>query len=314
MYGFDVKSASDYLVKLGYLKSSQVSKNTSGYVLYDNAMIEAVKSYEKDKGFTVDGQISKTTGISLVTDAVSYHELGSRDLTVGMSGTDVAQMKNLLIEKFGAVLQDGENDFEETNISSSVSDQMQKDAIIAVVLATICMLIYIWLRFKNLRFAGSAVIALIHDVLVVLGFYAVSRTTVGTTFIACMLTIVGYSINATIVIFDRIRENLAEKANARDVDLKQVVNDSITQTLTRSIYTSFTTFVMVAVLYVLGVASIREFALPIMVGIIAGGYSSVFITGSLWYMLSKNKYGKKTDDKATEKKADNKKAAKKKTK
>lgn len=215
-------------------------------------------------------------------------------------------MKNLLIEKFGAVLQDGENDFEETNISSSVSDQMQKDAIIAVVLATICMLIYIWLRFKNLKFAGSAVIALLHDVLVVLGFYAVSRTTVGTTFIACMLTIVGYSINATIVIFDRIRENLAEKANARDVDLKQVVNDSITQTLTRSIYTSFTTFVMVAVLYVLGVASIREFALPIMVGIIAGGYSSVFITGSLWYMLSKNKYGKKTDD--------NKNAAKKKTK
>ena len=216
------------------------------------------------------------------------------------------EMKNLLIEKFGAVLQDGENDFEETNISSSVSDQMQKDAIIAVVLATICMLIYIWLRFKNLKFAGSAVIALLHDVLVVLGFYAVSRTTVGTTFIACMLTIVGYSINATIVIFDRIRENLAEKANARDVDLKQVVNDSITQTLTRSIYTSFTTFVMVAVLYVLGVASIREFALPIMVGIIAGGYSSVFITGSLWYMLSKNKYGKKTDD--------NKNAAKKKTK
>lgn len=99
MYGSDVKTASDYLVKLGYLKSSQVSKNTSGYVVYNEAMIDAVKAYEKDKGITVDGQISKTTGISLVSDAASYHELGSRDLTVGMSGTDVAQMKNLLIDK-----------------------------------------------------------------------------------------------------------------------------------------------------------------------------------------------------------------------
>lgn len=199
------------------------------------------------------------------------------------------EVKQTLINDFGAVLQDGENDFEENNISSSVSEQMQRDAVIAVVLATICMLIYIWFRFKNLKFASSAVIALIHDVLIVLGFYAVSRTTVGTTFIACMLTIVGYSINATIVIFDRIRENLADKADKK-VDLKEVVNASITQTLTRSIYTSFTTFVMVAVLFVLGVASVKEFALPIMVGIIAGGYSSVFITGALWYAMSKKKY------------------------
>lgn len=199
------------------------------------------------------------------------------------------EVKNTLIDEFGAVLQDGENSFEENNISSSVSDQMQRDAVIAVVLATICMLIYIWFRFKNLKFASSAVIALIHDVLIVLGFYAASRTTVGTTFIACMLTIVGYSINATIVIFDRIRENLADKDDKK-VDLKEVVNSSITQTLTRSIYTSFTTFVMVAALFVLGVTSVKEFALPIMVGIIAGGYSSVFITGALWYVMSKKKY------------------------
>lgn len=203
------------------------------------------------------------------------------------------ELKELLIEDFGAVLEDGSSDFEETNISSSVSDQMQKDAVIAVILATLCMLIYIWFRFKDIKFAGSAVLALIHDVVVVLGFYALSRTTVGTTFIACMLTIVGYSINATIVIFDRIRESLAEKANPRSVDLQEVVNKSITQTLTRSIYTSFTTFIMVAVLFVLGVASIREFAAPIMVGIIVGGYSSVFITGALWYVMSKRKYSEK---------------------
>lgn len=169
-------------------------------------------------------------------------------------------------------------------ISSTISSEMQRDAIISVIIATICMLVYIWFRFKDIRFAGSAVLALLHDVLVVLAFYAVAKISVGNTFIACMLTIVGYSINATIVIFDRIRENLTEM---RKADLAEVVNTSITQTLTRSIYTSFTTFIMVAVLYILGVSSIREFALPLMVGIVCGAYSSVCITGALWWVMKK---------------------------
>ncbi|MBQ5675818.1 MAG: protein translocase subunit SecF, partial [Lachnospiraceae bacterium] len=169
-------------------------------------------------------------------------------------------------------------------ISSTISSEMQRDAIISVIIATICMLIYIWFRFKDIRFAGSAVLALLHDVLVVLAFYAVAKISVGNTFIACMLTIVGYSINATIVIFDRIRENMTEM---RKADLEEIVNTSITQTLTRSIYTSFTTFIMVAVLYILGVSSIREFALPLMVGIVCGAYSSVCITGALWWVMKK---------------------------
>ncbi len=145
------------------------------------------------------------------------------------------------------------------------------------------MLLYIWFRFKDIRFGASAVIALIHDVLVVLAFYAVTRVSVGSTFIACMLTIVGYSINATIVIFDRIRENM--KSMTRKDDLQELVNHSITQTLSRSIFTSLTTFIMVAALYVFGVSSIREFALPLMAGILCGTYSSVCITGALWYVL-----------------------------
>lgn len=169
------------------------------------------------------------------------------------------------------------------NISSTVSSEMRQDAIVAVLIATICMLIYIWFRFKDIRFAGSAVAALLHDVLIVLAFYAAARVSVGNTFIACMLTIVGYSINATIVIFDRIREEM--KLKKRNEELSDIVNKSITQTLTRSIYTSFTTFAMVAVLYVLGVSSIKEFALPLMVGIICGAYSSVCITGALWYVM-----------------------------
>ena len=151
------------------------------------------------------------------------------------------------------------------------------------------MLIYIWFRFKDIRFAGSAVLALMHDVLIVFACYAIVRISVGSTFIACMLTIVGYSINATIVIFDRIRENLK---GMKQASLEDVVNTSITETLTRSIYTSFTTFVMVAVLYVLGVATIKEFSLPLIVGVVAGGYSSVCITGALWYLLKKHSAGK----------------------
>ena len=169
------------------------------------------------------------------------------------------------------------------SISSTVSSEMRSDAIVAVIIAAICMLIYIWFRFKDIRFAASAVLALLHDVLVVLAFYAVSRISVGNTFIACMLTILGYSINATIVIFDRIRENL--KTMAKNDTVENVVNASITQTLTRSIYTSFTTFATIAVLYIMGVSAIQEFALPLIVGIIAGAYSSVCITGALWYVM-----------------------------
>jgi len=169
------------------------------------------------------------------------------------------------------------------SISGAISSEVKNDAVVAVIIATICMLIYIWIRFKDVRFATSAVVALLHDVLVVLAFYAAARVSVGNTFIACMLTIVGYSINATIVIFDRVRENLGEMK--KKDSLEDIVNISITQTLTRSIYTSLTTFIMVAVLYVLGVASIKEFALPLMVGIVCGAYSSVCITGALWYLM-----------------------------
>ncbi len=191
------------------------------------------------------------------------------------------KLENALIDNFGVE----QEDITSESISSTVSSEMRADAVKAVIVATVLMLLYIWFRFKDIRFASSAVIALLHDVLVVLAFYAVARVSVGNTFIACMLTIVGYSINATIVIFDRIRENLA--GAGKKFDLETLVNASITQTLTRSIYTSLTTFIMVFLLFIMGVSSIREFALPLMVGIICGGYSSVCITGALWYVMKK---------------------------
>ena len=200
------------------------------------------------------------------------------------------------------------------SISGAVSQEMKQDAFVAVVIATICMLIYIWFRFKNIRFAASSVLALIHDVLVVIACYAAFKWPVGSTFIACILTIVGYSINATIVIFDRVRENLKEKRH--DQTIEEIVNLSITQTFTRSVNTFLTTFVMVLVLYIMGVSSIREFALPLMVGIVCGTYSSVCLAGSLWFEMNRRREkalaAAKEEARAREKEAKEKKKNKKK--
>ena len=247
-------------------------------------MSEALSIQEIDE--TVKPVVSEVIG----SNEIQAQKVdGSNDVIVKTKTLDLATREALcqaLAEKFGV----DENDIAMENISAAISSEMRSDAITAVLLAALFMLLYIWFRFKDIRFATSAVAALLHDVLVVLAFYAVARLSVGSNFIACMLTIVGYSINATIVIFDRIRENLA--VAGRKTDLQELVNRSITQTLSRSVNTSVTTFITVAVLYVLGVASIREFALPLMVGIVCGAYSSVCITGALWYVM-KTKLGKK---------------------
>lgn len=194
-------------------------------------------------------------------------------------------------EEFEKVMQDNfgveEGKITAESISGAVSQEMKQDAIVAVVIATVCMLIYIWFRFKNIRFAASSVLALVHDVLVVIACYAAFKWPVGSTFIACILTIVGYSINATIVIFDRVRENLKERKH--DQSMEEILNQSITQTFTRSVNTSLTTFVMVLILYIMGVSSIREFALPLMVGIVCGTYSSVCLAGSLWFEMNRRR-------------------------
>ena len=184
-----------------------------------------------------------------------------------------------LQDRFGV---DKDNITSET-ISSTISSEMKTAAFNAVIVALALMLAYIWFRFKDARFGASSVICLAHDCLVVLAAYALIRISVGSTFIACMLTIVGYSINATIVVFDRVRENLAFRKSG--TGLEEVVNTSVSQTLSRSIFTSLTTFFMVLALYIFGVASVKEFALPLMVGIIAGCWSSVCIAGPLWHLL-----------------------------
>ncbi len=193
-------------------------------------------------------------------------------------------MTNMLKADFG-VAEDG---IQMQNISATIGQEMRRDALVSVAVATLCMLLYIWFRFRNLTFAAASVFTLLHDVFVVILAYLLFNWTVGTTFIACMLTIVGYSINATIVIFDRVRENLALDSNKK-LGLKDIFNLSINQTMTRSIFTSLTTLIMVVVLAIIGVSAIRDFALPLIVGVLCGGFSSVCIAGGLAHLMMRKK-------------------------
>lgn len=187
-------------------------------------------------------------------------------------------LETALIDKYTITAED----IQSYSISGTISGEMRRDAILAVLIAAAGMLVYITIRFHDYRYGLAAVIALLHDVLIVFAVYSVLFIPINNSFIAAMLTIVGYSINDTIVLFDRVRENQAVMKRG---DFKGLVNRSISQTLNRSINTSLTTFIMVFVLNIFGVASIREFALPLMVGILSGTYSSIFIASPLWYLF-----------------------------
>ena len=231
---------------------------------------DVIPEMEKIAGSAVQPQpVQNSTDVVFKTNAL---DITKRDA-----------IEEMLLDKYGV---QNEQIVMET-IGGTISRETTVKTFASVCVAMVCMLIYIAIRFKNISFGAGGVLALLHDVLVVLAFYAAARVSVGSTFIACMLTLVGYSINATIVVYDRIRENRSLMGSG--ADLKDVVNRSITQTLSRSVFTSLTTFIMVAALYVLGVTAIREFALPLMVGIVCGTYSSVFLAGSLYYMMQKNK-------------------------
>ncbi len=244
------------------------------------------------EGIELQKVIEETAGTSEVQ---LQNVSGTHQIIVKMPVIDAAkrnELKETLVTQYGI----DASTISEESISGIVSKEMKRDAVVSVLVAGICMLIYIWIRFKDIKFGASAVLALLHDVLIVLMVYAVVRIPVGNTFIACMLTIVGYSINATIVIFDRIREN---RELLEEESLECIVNSSINQTLSRSINTSITTFITVFVLYILGVSSIRDFALPLMAGIVGGAWSSICITGTLWYMLKK-RFNKNESEEETE--------------
>ena len=237
--------------------------------------------------------VKEVTGLQ--GEVSSSDDQGVKKITIRTTALDEKQagdVRTKLADRFNTT----EDQVESETISASVSSEMQMDAIIATIIAIVCMLLYIWIRFRHIATAGAAVLALVHDVMVVFTVYVIASPfiQVGSTFIAVMLTIVGYSINDTIVVFDRIREN-RNKANSRD-DLKEIINRSISETLSRTIATSLTTFIMVLMLAILGVSSVRQFAIPLIVGVLAGTYSSICVASPLWYLFSGG--GKATAKKA----------------
>jgi len=177
------------------------------------------------------------------------------------------------------------NDPSFDSIDPTIGKELRQSAILSCIIALILMLAYITFRF-DLSSGLAAVLSLAHNVFVLLAIYTIFQLNINTTFIAAILTIVGYSINATIVIFDRIRE-IGRKV--RKTPFSAIANMGVNETVTRSIFTSVTTLLTIVVLYVIGVTSIKEFALPIIVGIIVGTYSSIFIASPLWAMFKKDK-------------------------
>ncbi len=312
----------------GYVKFSKFAYLISFIVIA--AGLVALPVFKGKTGSTLNYSLEFTGGTSMTVDFEERYDLTKAESDIlpviakaaGISEADIqvqnvkdsneivfksSELTNDQREEVQTALEENfkVKEFNMENISSTISNEMQRNAIISVLIATALMLIYIAIRFSDVKFGAAAVIALLHDVLVVFAVYSIGRLSVGNTFIACMLTIVGYSINATIIIFDRIRENMVSMSKE---SYATIVNTSISQTLTRTIYTSLTTFVMVFFIYIMGVPSIKEFALTLMCGIVCGAYSSVCITGPLWYMF-KTRFGK--NDKNTTSKKISKKQAKK---
>lgn len=312
----------------GFVKFSKVAYTIS--IIAVLAGLIALPIFKNKTGSTLNYSLEFTGGTSMTVDFEDHYDLARAESEIlpviceaaGISDADVqvqnVQDSNEIVFKSPELSVDQRDavetaledqfkvkEFNVESISSTISGEMQRNAIVSVVIATILMLIYIAFRFSDVKFGAAAVVALLHDVLVVFAVYSIGRLSVGNTFIACMLTIVGYSINATIIIFDRIRENLVIM-NGKGETYENIVNTSISQTLTRSIYTTLTTFVMIFMLYLMGVTSIKDFALTLMCGLICGAYSSVCITGPLWYTFKTN--GGKKEKNAGAKKVSKKQA------
>lgn len=221
-----------------------------------------IDKYAKGEYTSKTADDGKNMEISIKSDALSAEE------TAVLIKSIKAQYKS--------------SEFEENTIGASVGNELKSKAITGLIIATICMLLYIGIRFE-FKFGIAAIVALVHDILFTLGVYAVFKLPVNATFIAAILTIVGYSINDTIVVFDRIREN---QKNMRKSSIEEVTNKSITQTLSRSINTVSTTLFTIISVYVF-VPSIRDLSLPLIIGILVGCYSSIFIASPVWVLLKK---------------------------
>jgi preprotein translocase SecF subunit len=228
-----------------------------------------------------DAQLNDFVEKTVDVDA-TVQKSGSTNAVIKTTALSQEQKKTLLTALTDEYQIDTETLSFET-VSATIGAETSQKAVIAIVIAVLLMLIYIAIRFEVLS-GVAAVMALIHDVLIMLAIYVIFSIPVNSSFVAAILTILGYSINATIVVFDRIREN---QKLMRKEPFQNIVNTSVWQSMGRSINTTITTLITIVLLYFMGVDAIKEFALPIIVGVISGFYSSVFLSGNFWIMLKK---------------------------
>ncbi|MEE0772264.1 MAG: protein translocase subunit SecD [Anaerovoracaceae bacterium] len=245
-------------------------------------------------GTMIQMNMGKKVEISAVEDAIKEYDLSPEIIYSGENNDQIvirsikaldsderAEVINTINEEFGTT---DEDVVAEELFGPSVGKELRNNAILAVIIASICMLIYIRFRFSQWKFGGAALLGVVHDVLIVISFYTIFNVTVNNPFIAGILTVVGYSINDTIVIFDRIRENIRYMKKG---STEEMIDTSITQTLGRSLMTSVTTLIVMVPLLIMAGDAIREFVMPLMVGIIAGAYSSICVCSPLYYEFNK---------------------------
>ena len=275
-----------------------IEKRSIFFIISAIVIIAGIVGFAINGGFNTDIDFTGGTEI-YVNIGTEFDEIAIRDALKGVDGVEISSVqksgeteaiiktKELSQEQKVAAQDAIKAAFADStilsvdNVSASVGKELWNNAATSIAIAAILMLIYITFRFELLT-GISAVLALIHDMLVMMSVYALFQFPVNTSFIAAILTILGYSINATIVVFDRVRENtrFLKKESFADV-----VNKSIWQTMGRSINTSITTLIVLVALYVLGVPSIKEFAMPLIIGVVCGCYSSVFLSGQFWVLL-----------------------------
>lgn len=281
------------LIGVGFMIYNYSQDN--GLFNYDIQFVGGT-SFEANLGGDFENSEVETLVLEVIGENGQVQKVGSDGQTVSiktkaLEDDKITELKNKLCEKYNI----DASSISSNTVGATISGEMQQNAVMAVLVSCIAMLIYVSLRFRDLKIGASCIIALLHDALVVLTCYAVFRIPLNNSFIAAILTVLGYSINASIVIFDRLREN-RRRYGSRNGD--DIMNKSILQSMRRSLYTSLTTFFTIASLYIFGVQSVKEFALPIVVGIICGTYSSVFLVGSLWCIFDSFKKGGKSGKKA----------------
>lgn len=245
-------------------------------------------------------EIGKTVSVNDIKDAISEFKLNADIVHTGEDKTGVViktkeslnnENRQLVFDKLQATFSISEENMKNASseqFGPAMGKEISQKALISVLIASAAMLVYIAFRFE-LVFGVAAITALAHDVLFVISIYAIFGITVNSSFIAAILTIVGYSINDTIVVFDRVRENVKRE---KTKDHAAIIDTSITQTLTRTLNTSLTTLLVIGALIAFGATSIKEFAFPLFVGIAVGTYSSMFIASPVW-AIARNYIGKK---------------------